>query len=166
MGGRRARGLASARHVAVRRRLSQPDRVVLFAANRKLRSEDEWTAGLRQFVTTAKRRYRRFASLQLCTVRRGPGNQPCGDPKRVVEPMVDAAIARVVAEQPTCVHAGDDWKRARDVFEKGDPPLTAQNRKVVARQMAAACVGATSPRLGYRALRTMPKMRGFLPALK
>lgn len=116
-----------------------PDRVVLFAANWKLSSEDEWVAVLRQLAATAKSRYPALRDLQLYTVLRGPKNQSCGDPKSVVEPMVDAAIARVAAEQPSWVHAGPRLEAsACDIFEKGGPHFTEQGRKVVAQQMAAA----------------------------
>jgi hypothetical protein len=116
-----------------------PDRVVLFAANWKLTSEEEWARVLTAFVATAKQRYPRLRDLSLYTVLRGPSNQTCGDPKSVVAPMVDAAITRVAATEPTLVHAGPRLE-ARDCaeFEKGGPHFSQEGRKVVAQRLAAA----------------------------
>ncbi|RYZ05878.1 MAG: SGNH/GDSL hydrolase family protein [Myxococcales bacterium] len=116
-----------------------PDRVVLFAANWKLTSEEEWARVLNAFVDTAKQRYPQLRSLELYTVLRGPKNQTCGDPKSVVEPMIDAAIARVASTAPGLVHAGPRLE-ATDcaVFEKGGPHFTEAGRKVVAQQLATA----------------------------
>jgi hypothetical protein len=116
-----------------------PDRVVLFAANWTLATQDEWTKVLEAFVATAKTRYPDLRDLELYTVLRGPQNQSCGDPKSVVEPMIDAAIATVAAHQPDLVHAGPRLEAAVcSVFEKGGPHFNEQGRKIVAQQLADA----------------------------
>lgn len=116
-----------------------PDRVVLFAANWKLTTEREWDDVLERFVATAKARYPKLRDLELYTVLRGPQNQSCGDPKSVVEPMIDSAIARVAASEPSLVHAGPRLE-APDCssFEKGGPHFTEEGRKIAAKRIAAA----------------------------
>jgi hypothetical protein len=115
-----------------------PDRVVLFAANWKLENQGDWTKFLEGFVSTAKQRYPELKALELFTVLRGPRNQTCGDPKSVVDPMIDAAIAKVAAAHPELVHAGPKLEAADcSVFEKGGPHFTAEGRKLVAAQLAA-----------------------------
>ncbi len=116
-----------------------PDRVVLFAANWKLTSEQEWTAVLTRLVATLEQRYPQLKRLELYTVLRGPKNESCGDPKSVVDPMIDAAIAAVAKGKPALVHAGPKLE-AKDcsVFEKGGPHLTEEGRKLVAQQLAEA----------------------------
>jgi hypothetical protein len=114
-----------------------PDRVVLFAANWKLTSEQEWAEVLTRFVATAKQRYPRLRSLELYTVLRGPHNQTCGDSKSVVEPMIDSAIARVVAIEPSLVHAGPRLEASDcTIFDKGGPHFTEEGRKTAAKQLA------------------------------
>jgi hypothetical protein len=116
-----------------------PDRVVLFAANWKLTSEEEWLKVLSAFVTTAKARYPKLRDLELYTVLRGPANQSCGDPKSRVEPFIDAAIARVAAREPTLVRAGPRLEAADcAVFDKGGPHFTEAGRRRVAKQLADA----------------------------
>lgn len=116
-----------------------PDRVVLFAANWKLQTHEEWLKVLTAFVATAKQRYPRLRELQLHTVMRGPGNQTCGDPKSVVDPMIDVAIARVAATEPSLVRAGPRLEASScAVFEKGGPHFTEEGRKLVAQQLAGA----------------------------
>ena len=75
--------------------------------------------------------------LELSTVLRGPRNQTCGDPKSVVDPMIDDAIAKVAAAHPELVHAAPKLE-ARDcsVFEKGGPHFNEEGRQIVARQIA------------------------------
>jgi hypothetical protein len=120
-------------------RAQSPDRVVLFAANWKLTSEEEWTKVLSAFVTTAKQRYPELRRLELHTVLRGPHNQSCGDPKSVVAPMIDDAIARVAQTEPSWVFAGPRLEATDcSVFEKGGPHFTEEGRKLVARQLADA----------------------------
>ena len=115
-----------------------PDRVVLFAANWKLTTQQEWETVLERFVATAEQRYPKLRDLELSTVLRAPQNQTCGDPKSVVDPMIEAAIAKVAAAHPTLVHAAPKLE-AKDcsVFEKGGPHFTEEGRKVVAQQLAA-----------------------------
>ncbi len=119
-------------------RSATPDRVVLFAANWKLETQADWTKVLEAFVTTAKQRYPELKAVELFTVLRGPQNQTCGDPKSVVDPMIDAAIASVSAAHPDLVHAGPKLEPADcSVFEKGGPHFTAEGKKLVAAQLAA-----------------------------
>lgn len=114
-----------------------PDRVVLFAANWKLTTEPEWVDVLTRFVATAKQRYPQLRDLELYTVLRGRQNQSCGDPKSVVEPMIDSAILHVAATEPILVHAGPRLEAADcSIFEKGGPHFTEEGRKVAARQLA------------------------------
>lgn len=114
-----------------------PDRVVLFVANWKLTTPDEWQKVLRQAVSTLQQRYPALRDLELYTVLRGPRNQSCGDPKSVVDPMIDDAIAAVAAQVPSVVHAAPRLE-APDcgVFEKGGPHFNDSGRAVVARLMA------------------------------
>lgn len=116
-----------------------PDRVVLFAANWKLTTPDEWETVLSQAVSTLRTRYSALRDLELYTVLRGPQNQSCGDPKSIVEPMIDDAITRVAAKDPTLVHAAPRLE-APDctVFEKGGPHFTEAGQGVVAKLMAEA----------------------------
>jgi hypothetical protein len=124
---------------ACRDRPESPDRVVLFAANWKLSSKQEWVEVLKRFVATARTRYPDLRELWLYTVLRGPGNASCGDPKSVVEPMVDEAIAEVSATAPELLHAGPRLEAADcAVFDKGGPHFTEEGRKLVARQLAEA----------------------------
>jgi len=114
-----------------------PDRVVLFAANWTLPSQDEWTKVLEAFVITAKQRYPELKDVELFTVLRGPQNQTCGDPKSVVDPMIDAAIALAAQAHPELVHAGPKLEAPDcSVFEKGGPHFTPEGRKLVAQLLA------------------------------
>jgi hypothetical protein len=114
-----------------------PDRVVLFAANWKLTTEEEWKKVLEAFVATAKQRYPALQELELFTVLRGPQNQTCGDPKSTVDPMIDRAITAVAAAQPQLVHAAPRLQATDcSVFEKGGPHFTDEGRKLVAKQLA------------------------------
>lgn len=123
-------------------RSASPDRVVLFAANWKLENQADWTKVLEAFVATAQRRYPALKALELFTVLRGPKNQTCGDPKSVVDPMIDAAIASVVAAHPDLVHAGPKLEPTDcAVFEKGGPHFTPEGRKLVAAQLASVLQG-------------------------
>lgn len=116
-----------------------PDRVVLFAANWNLTTREEWTKVLEAFVATALGRYPALRDLELFTVLRGPRNQSCGDPKSVVDPMIDAAIASVAEVHPALVHAGPQLEAADcSVFDKGGPHFTPEGRKIVAEQLAHA----------------------------
>lgn len=116
---------------------TSPDRVVLFAANWKLTSEQEWFDVLARFVATAKQRYPQLREIELYTVLRGPQNQSCGDPKSVVEPMIDSALARVAASEPSLVHAGPRLEAADcAIFDKGGPHFTEEGRKIAAKQLA------------------------------
>jgi hypothetical protein len=120
-------------------RSESPDRVVLFAANWSLKTQEDWTKVLEAFVVTAKGRYPKLRKLELFTVLRGPQNQTCGDPKSVVDPMIDDAIASVAQAHPELVHAGPRLEAADcSVFEKGGPHFTAEGRKLVAEQLAHA----------------------------
>jgi hypothetical protein len=117
---------------------ASPDRVVLFAANWKLESQADWTKVLEAFVATAKQRYPQLKALELFTVLRGPQNQTCGDPKSVVDPMIDAAIASVADAHPELVHAAPKLEASDcSVFEKGGPHFTPEGRKLVAAQLAS-----------------------------
>jgi hypothetical protein len=116
---------------------STPDRVVLFAANWNLKTQDEWIRVLEAFVATAKARYAKLRQLDLLTVLRGPQNQTCGDPKSVVDPMIDAAIATVAQAHADVVHAGPKLEAPDcSVFEKGGPHFTAEGRKRIAALLA------------------------------
>lgn len=114
-----------------------PDRVVLFAANWSLKTQEDWTKVLEAFVTTATGRYPQLRELDLFTVLRGPQNQSCGDPKSVVDPMIDDAIAAVARAHPSLVHAAPKLEAPDcSVFEKGGPHFTADGRKRVAKLLA------------------------------
>lgn len=116
-----------------------PDRVVLFAANWKLTTRDEWITVLERAVTTLQHRYSALRDLELYTVLRGPQNQSCGDPKSIVDPMIDDAIAAVAAQTPSLVHAAPRLEAPScDVFDKGGPHFTESGRGVVAKLVAQA----------------------------
>lgn len=118
-------------------RSAAPDRVVLFAANWNLLTREEWTKVLEAFVATALGRYPALRELELFTVLRGPRNQTCGDPKSVVDPMIDAAIESVARAHPALVHAGPKLEAPDcSVFEKGGPHFTAAGRQRVAKLLA------------------------------
>jgi hypothetical protein len=117
---------------------TSPERVVLFAANWTLPSQAEWTKVLEAFVATAKQRYPDLKNLQLFTVLRGPQNKTCGDPKSVVDPIVDAAITTVAQAHSDLVHAGPKLEAPDcSVFDKGGPHFTPEGRKVVAQLLAS-----------------------------
>jgi hypothetical protein len=116
-----------------------PDRVVLFAANWTFTTEAQWTTALEAFVTTVRQRYLALRDIQLFTVLRDPHNQTCGDPKSVVDPMIDAAISVVANHHSELVHVGPKLEAPDcSVFEKGGPHFTAEGRKLVAQQLAHA----------------------------
>ena len=110
---------------------------MLFAANWTFTTEAQWTTALEAFVTTVSQRDDRLHDIQLFTVLRGPQNRTCGDPKSVVDPMIDAAIAAVANHHQKLVHAGPKLEAPDcSVFEKGGPHFTADGRKLVAQQLA------------------------------
>jgi hypothetical protein len=118
---------------------SNPDRVVLFVANWQLASQEEWAAVLERAVGTLQRRYPALRDLELYTVLRGPKNQSCGDPKSVVDPMIDEAIAGIAMTHAGLVQAGPRLEASDcSVFDKGGPHFTAEGRRLVAKQLAEA----------------------------
>jgi hypothetical protein len=124
-------------------RAQSPDRVVLFAANWNLLTQDDWTKVLEAFVATAKQRYPELKALELFTVLRGPKNRTCGDPKSIVDPMIDAAITTVAQAHPDLVHAGPKLEAPDcSVFDKGGPHFTPEGRKLVAKLLASTLESA------------------------
>jgi hypothetical protein len=120
-------------------RPDRPDRVVLFAANWKIEDQASWQRALEAFVATVTKRYPELRTVELFTVLRGPSNQSCGDPRSVVEPMLDAAISEVARAHPSLVQAGPRLEAADcNVFEKGGPHFTHDGRRQVAAQLAEA----------------------------
>jgi hypothetical protein len=114
-----------------------PERLALFAANWKLTTRDEWTKVLEAFVATAQQRYPGLRELDLFTVLRGPNNETCGDPKSVVDPMIDDAIASIAAAHPGLVHAAPKLEAPDcSVFEKGGPHFTEEGRRTIAQLLA------------------------------
>ena len=89
--------------------------------------------------------YPSLRELDLFTVLRGPHNQTCGDPKSVVDPMIDGAIASVAAAHPGLVHAAPKLEAPDcSVFEKGGPHFTEEGKKQVA-QLLAKTLTPTQP---------------------
>jgi hypothetical protein len=115
-----------------------PDRILFTAVNWEYKTADEWTRALTQAVEVIKTKYRRAKRIELLTMLRGPGNKSCGDPRTVVAPYIDEAVARVVAAFPKLVQAAPKFEAPScAVFTKGGPHFTQAAMAEVARVYAA-----------------------------
>jgi hypothetical protein len=118
---------------------SAPDRVVFTGVNWQYKTVDEWTAALTRAVDTIKARYPAVKRIELLTMLRGPGNKSCGnDQMTVVAPVVDEAVAKVVAAHPKLVTAGPKLEAPScAVFTKGGPHYTPEGMQAVAKVYGA-----------------------------
>lgn len=102
-----------------------PDRVLFTGVNWTYTSSAEWTAALKQVVENLKARYSNLKHVELMTMLRSPGNQPCPDSvnkETVVQPYVDEAVANVVAAYPGFVSASPKFEAPNcEVFLLGGP---------------------------------------------
>jgi hypothetical protein len=116
-----------------------PERIVLVAANWTFTTREQWTTALDGVIATLEQRDRALRDVELYTVLRGPQNRSCGDPKSVVDPLIDDAIEAVARRHPDLVHAGPRLEAPDcSVFERGGPHFTAEGKKRVAALMARA----------------------------
>jgi hypothetical protein len=121
---------------------ADPDRVIFTAVNWKFTGEQEWHAALDRAVTTLKGKYPSLRRIELLTMLRSPGNASCGDPKTVVQPYVDAAVAKVAAASGgLAVVAPKVYAPSCDAFIKGGPHFTEAGMAVVADVYRAALAG-------------------------
>ena len=120
------------------KRSNNPDRVVLTTVNWNYKTVAEWTLALNQAVATLKSKYKGLRRIELLTMLRGPGNATCGDPKTVVAPAIDEAIAKVAAAHVDLVVAGPKIEApACTVFTKGGPHYVPEGFAEVAKVYAA-----------------------------
>lgn len=119
-------------------RSTNPDRVVFFAADWKYKDEGEWITGLVTAVNAIRFKYPAARRIELLPMLRAPNNVSCGDPKSVVEPFVDQAIAKISAQFSGLVQPGPKFEvPSCAVFAKGGPHFTAEGRVEVAKLVAA-----------------------------
>jgi hypothetical protein len=131
-----------------------PDRVIFTAVNWKFTGEQEWHAALAGAVATLQGKYPSVRRIELLTMLRAPGNQSCGDIKTVVQPYVDAAVAKVAAASGgLVVVAPKVYAPSCDVFVKGGPHFTEAGMAVVADAYRSALVGVGAPVAGVAAAR-------------
>ena len=115
-----------------------PDRAIFTGVNWQFKTAEEWAGALTKVVQVIHTKYPSARRIELLTMLRGPKNQTCGDPKTVVAPEVDQAIAKVSAANPTLVHAAPKFEVAScDVFTKGGPHYTPAGMAAVAKVYAA-----------------------------
>jgi hypothetical protein len=111
----------------------KPDRVLFMTVNWKFTTLPEWTDSITKAVKVIKTKYPSVKRIELLTMLRGPGNKTCGDPKTVVAPEIDEAVARVAKAFPRLVRVGPKFEVAScDVFVKGGPHFTDEGMARVA----------------------------------
>lgn len=126
-------------------RAKSPDRALFFAADWKYADEAEWKKGLTQAIATIRSKFPELKRLELLSMVRGPKNASCGDPKSVIEPMVDAAIAAVVEPPGGVVQAGPKFEVSDcAAFTKGGPHFSDEGGKQVAKLVSAHYAAAAS----------------------
>jgi hypothetical protein len=118
---------------------SAPDRVIFTGVNWQYKTTDEWTAALTKAVDTIHAKYPSAKRIELLTMLRGPGNKSCGnDQMTVVQPVVDEAVAKVLAKYPKLVTAAPKFEAPScAVFTKGGPHYTPEGMAAVAKVYAA-----------------------------
>jgi hypothetical protein len=116
-----------------------PDRVVFTGVNWQYKTTDEWTAALTKAVQVIQGRYPAVRRIELLTMLRGPGNKSCGnDQETVVAPVVDEAVAKVVAAYPKLVVPAPRFEAPScAVFTKGGPHFTPEGMAAVAKVYGA-----------------------------
>jgi hypothetical protein len=115
-------------------RADAPDRVLLVVANWDYSSVEEWIDALNRATTTLIGKYPGVKRVELLTMVRAPGNVSYGDPKSVVLPFVDEAIARVSAKRPELLRAGPKFEvPSCELFTKGGPHFTPEGGAAAAK---------------------------------
>ncbi len=118
-------------------RAGAPDRVLLVVANWDYPSAEAWVDTLNRATATLTTKYPGVKRIELLTMIRGPGNVSCGDPKSVVLPFVDEAVAQVTAERPELLRAGPRFEvPSCDLFTKGGPHFTPEGGARAAKLVA------------------------------
>jgi hypothetical protein len=98
----------------------KPDRIVFLVIDWEIETEEVWVAGLKEMVANVKAKYPSVKRLDLMTMVRCPNNMMCnpnadygpganpvaGRQDCYVTPEEDAAIAKVIADDPSFVAAG------------------------------------------------------------
>lgn len=112
-----------------------PDRVIFTGVNWQYKTVEEWTAAYTKAIDTIKAKYPAVKRIELLTMLRGPGNKSCGnDQMTVVAPVVDEAVAKMVAAHPKLVTAGPKLEAPScAVFTKGGPHFTPEGMQAVAK---------------------------------
>lgn len=124
-------------------RARDPDRVIFTGVNWEYTTRAQWEAQLDAVVITIKGKYPGVRRIDLLTMLRGPGNRTCGDPKTVVAPYIDEAIAAVVARRAPLVFAGPKVETETcGPFIKGGPHYTEEGKAEVARLYRQALAAA------------------------
>jgi hypothetical protein len=120
-------------------RSNNPDRIVFTGVNWEFKTVEEWTGAYTKVVEVLKAKYPGVRRIELLTMLRGPGNKSCGnDQMTVVAPVVDEAIARIIAANPKLVTAGPKIETPTcAVFTKGGPHYTDEGMADVAKLYAA-----------------------------
>ena len=113
-----------------------PDRVLFTGVNWTYTTTAEWTTALKTVVANLKAKYSNLKHIELLTMLRSPGNKPCPDSvnqETVVQPVVDEAIAQVVAAYPGFVTAAPKFEAPNcDVFLLGGPHFMPDGQAAVA----------------------------------
>ncbi len=113
---------------------ANPDRVIFTGVNWEHKTAAQWEQRFTAVVDTIRGKYPAVKRIDLLTMLRAPGNKSCGNPKTVVEPYIDEAIAAVAARSPGLVFAGPKVEAdGCDVFTKGGPHYTDAGKAAVAR---------------------------------
>jgi hypothetical protein len=115
-------------------RSKSPDHVIFTGVNWTFTTRAQWEEKFTAVVATLKQKYPGLKRIDLLTMLRGPKNQTCGDPKTVVAPYIDEAIAAVVAKNPALVFAAPKVEVATcEVFTKGGPHYPPEKMPAVAK---------------------------------
>jgi hypothetical protein len=118
-------------------RATNPDRVIFTGVNWVFTTTEQWTDAFTKVVKLLGEKYPGLKRIELLTMLRGPKNTTCGSPMTVVAPVVDEAIAKVVAANPKLVVAGPKvYAPSCEVFTKGGPHYTPEGMTTVAKTYA------------------------------
>jgi hypothetical protein len=111
-----------------------PDHVIFTGVNWTFTTRAQWEEQFTAVVANLEQKYPGIKRIDLLTMLRGPKNQSCGNPKTVVAPAIDEAIAAVVAKNPGLVFAAPRVEVAScDVFIEGGPHYPDDKMPAVAR---------------------------------
>jgi hypothetical protein len=116
---------------------TDPDRVLFTGCNWTFTTVQEWTDAFEAVVANLKAKYPGLKRIDLLTMLRAPGNEPCfegGSTEVVVAPFIDEAIANVVAAHPGFVTAAPKFFAPNcDLFFWGGPHFTDEGKAVAAK---------------------------------